>query len=962
MLQNGVGLLALTKMSGGVLTLTGANTATGATTVSAGVLAVDGGYASAIAVQSGATLRGTGTDTAGATVQSGATFAPGDATGVFTSAGLSFAANSTFAESITGAGANGRATVTGAVDLTNATLSVNYTGGAANAGQFTLLTAGAVTGHFADAATDGATVLSNGHTFQVHYITTSVTLTDLTAQATLTNTTAAQSSVNGAAVTPFSGASVSDPNQGATDTLTITPSGNGGVLSYNGAALTAANGAYTITGSAQAVTAELQALSFAPAKTGVPDGSLTTTFALSDTSSLAPAGSAPATAASSTVTETDGSVAPTLTPMTTSLATSNEAVVRPFAAVTVGDANAAAGGDTASTAVDTLTITQSGGAGVLAGNGLTPGAAAGTYTLTGTAAQVTAQLEALTFTAAPGAPNASATTRFALGDASAVNATHATATVTVTDSDSATGSTILNTTPAQASANGAAVRPFANATVTDPNVNATDMLTITPSTAGGTFATGAALPAGTTAAANADGTFTIAGSAANVTAVLDALTYAPAKAGVANGSVTTTFVLSDANSASATAATDNTSRVTERDAAATPTITGAGAVSTTYETAVKPFAAVTVSDPNSATGQDTAASATDTLTITQSGAGGTLTGAGLMQTGANTYTLTGTAASVSSQLHGLAFTPGAQGTTTFTLGDASAAGTTGAPAMVVVTDSDPVGGGGSGGAQSPTNLDAQQGFPTQFDNLVRAVLNDAAFSTPTSPLYAAAQAEKGIAAQLDSGQLGLADAQSALHHLVDGTTSVAEIDYAFFTGKTPSAAGLDYLVHSSANATDLNDPYYAQFTTENRYINFAVNLATGVGAGAAQFQAAYGALSLSDAVTKAYQAVFGIAPAAGKVDAILNASVSNGLGGTETRAQYFSDITGGAAAAQKAAAIGFLLADSVKEGFGAYQQADLHFLADLAHGTAVFNVDLLAAYTQTPALVGQPVVEPTLGS
>ena len=56
--------------------------------------------------------------------------------------------------------------------------------------------------------------------------------------------------------------------------------------------------------------------------------------------------------------------------------------------------------------------------------------------------------------------------------------------------------------------------------------------------------------------------------------------------------------------------------------------------------------------------------------------------------------------------------------------------------------------------------------------------------------------------------------------------------------------------------------------------------------------------------------------------------------------------------AQKAAVVGFLLADSVKEGFGLYQQVDEHFLQDLAHGTAVFNVDLLAAYTQVPNLVG----------
>ena len=250
----------------------------------------------------------------------------------------------------------------------------------------------------------------------------------------------------------------------------------------------------------------------------------------------------------------------------------------------------------------------------------------------------------------------------------------------------------------------------------------------------------------------------------------------------------------------------------------------------------------------------------------------------------------------------------------------------------------------------------------QADNLIRAASNDPALSDATSPVYAQAQAAAAIAAQSASGQLAPLDAQAALYHLVDGTTSVAEISYAFFTGKTPTAAGLDYLVHSSANPNDLNDAYYQQFSTENRYINFAVNLATGSGAGAAAFQVAYGSLSLSDATTAAYAAVFGVTPTADKISAILTAQVGNGLGGTETRAQYFSDISGGSALAQKAAVIGFLLSDSVKEGFGLYQQADLHFLADLAHGTAVFNVDLLAAYAQAPALVGQPVVEPTLGS
>ena len=46
--------------------------------------------------------------------------------------------------------------------------------------------------------------------------------------------------------------------------------------------------------------------------------------------------------------------------------------------------------------------------------------------------------------------------------------------------------------------------------------------------------------------------------------------------------------------------------------------------------------------------------------------------------------------------------------------------------------------------------------------------------------------------------------------------------------------------------------------------------------------------------------------------------------------------------------IGLILADSGEEGLGAYQQADLHFLQDLAHGAAARDVDLLAAYSQAP--------------
>ena len=68
--------------------------------------------------------------------------------------------------------------------------------------------------------------------------------------------------------------------------------------------------------------------------------------------------------------------------------------------------------------------------------------------------------------------------------------------------------------------------------------------------------------------------------------------------------------------------------------------------------------------------------------------------------------------------------------------------------------------------------------------------------------------------------------------------------YEFFTGKIPSAAGMDYLVSPTGpNPNNLNAAYYQSFSIENRNINFAVNLGKS-GEGAAKFQTEYGALDL----------------------------------------------------------------------------------------------------------------------
>uniref|UniRef100_UPI00291677EA beta strand repeat-containing protein n=1 Tax=Bradyrhizobium sp. SZCCHNRI1003 TaxID=3057275 RepID=UPI00291677EA len=88
---------------------------------------------------------------------------------------------------------------------------------------------------------------------------------------------------------------------------------------------------------------------------------------------------------------------------------------------------------------------------------------------------------------------------------------------------------------------------------------------------------------------------------------------------------------------------------------------------TTSEAPVHPFSTVSIDDLN--------VGATDTLTITLSGAGGTLSGTGL--SGSNgVYTLSGSASTITDQLRALTFAPAAglpntSATTTFTLSDSS---------------------------------------------------------------------------------------------------------------------------------------------------------------------------------------------------------------------------------------------------------------------------------------------------
>ena len=204
----------------------------------------------------------------------------------------------------------------------------------------------------------------------------------------------------------------------------------------------------------------------------------------------------------------------------------------------------------------------------------------------------------------------------------------------------------------------------------------------------------------------------------------------------------------------------------------------------------------------------------------------------------------------------------------------------------------------------------------------------------------------GLITRVGVGSMTLADAQQAVAAMARGTTSVVNLSYQFFTGTTPYQAGVAYLLGTSGdNPWGLATALYQGVSLETRYIEFAVNLGK-FGEGKATFAAGYGALSLTDALIKAYAEIFGVALSSTKASEMLAARVVVG-DLTQTRAEILARYGGGDPMdlGTKAALVGWLLAEAVKADTGPYAKAQNAFLADLGpDGLANFHVDLLAVY------------------
>ncbi len=187
---------------------------------------------------------------------------------------------------------------------------------------------------------------------------------------------------------------------------------------------------------------------------------------------------------------------------------------------------------------------------------------------------------------------------------------------------------------------------------------------------------------------------------------------------------------------------------------------------------------------------------------------------------------------------------------------------------------------------------------------------------------------------------------------VRSTFEVAVSAYQFFTGSAPTNAGIAYLRGDTGagNANGLNSAYYQQFNEENRYYNFAINLASAGGAGNATFVANYGTLSFTATVTAAYETIVGSGTVgSAQAQAAIADIISRQAFFTQIAQQRAGGVDAGGAAGQnialKAIVVGYILEEANKADVGTYARAIDQFEASTAAGNQISGANLLTTYT-----------------
>ena len=361
----------------------------------------------------------------------------------------------------------------------------------------------------------------------------------------------------------------------------------------------------------------------------------------------------------------------TITGTAAGQATTDLTTIAPFSKVTIADPNA----NQTETVTVTLSAPANGTLSDLVGGTYT--AATGVYTDTGTAAAVTAAVDALVFTPTANqvAPGQTITTGFTISDKDTAGLTATDSVTTVVATDVAAPPTISGTVAGQATTDLAAIAPFSKVTIADVNIAQTETVTVTLSAA----ANGALsdLAGGTYTAAT--GVYTDTGTAAQVTTALDALVFTPAinQAGVLPGqTVTTTFTIADTDTALATA-TDSTTTVVATDVGP-PTLT-VPSTATVNQGAPTLIAGLSLAEIANVTGE--------TFTVTLADTNGLLsaTGTGVSGAGTTSLTITGALATVNSDLATLSDTDATTPSDTITLNASDSFGVAAVPQSIAVT-------------------------------------------------------------------------------------------------------------------------------------------------------------------------------------------------------------------------------------------------------------------------------------
>jgi plastocyanin len=293
----------------------------------------------------------------------------------------------------------------------------------------------------------------------------------------------------------------------------------------------------------------------------------------------------------------------------------------------------------------------------------------GSYSVTGTADQVTADLDALVFhpTAHQVPPGNTVTTGFTIAVTDSIFLTASDSTTSVIATAIAVPPTISGTVSGQTVNDNATIDPFAHVQIGDLNADQTETVRIQFIGANGTLTDP---NAASDHSVIRSGSYKVTGTAAQVSADLDALVFTPTAHQVAPGNtVTTDFTIAVKDTAGQTAS-DSTTSVIATAIAVPPTISGTVANQFAFLTSIEPFQTVVIGDQNF--GQ------TETVTITPSSSllfgvnfglntlfdpnaaidGSTITN--------GVYTLTGTAAQVTAAVQGLSWFNGL-GTTDFTI-------------------------------------------------------------------------------------------------------------------------------------------------------------------------------------------------------------------------------------------------------------------------------------------------------